>query len=333
MTFDVYTKLVNSVVEPVLFYCAGIWGNRYQKEIDVVFNKACRYFLGTSKNASNAATRGDMGWVSCNVKLKIETVRLWCRLKQMSGNRIPLKVHKWSLNVNKSWEKSMLSFISEHNLENAMLVERPNKSACILLTRQKLTETENEKWRQKLMSNGSEQNGNKLRTYRTYKTQFETEHYVKLNMSRDQRRILAKFRSCNLPLEIEKGRYTRPKTPVHERLCKYCKAQEIEDETHLLISCDFYDDIRYELFALAGQFDSNFINLLPENKMVFLMQNPNLQFKLASSLQKMIKRRTAALHWLNLRNVAYNFTMNSKYSNNIKTLKQRNTLRVISVLV
>ena len=27
---------------------------------------------------SNVATRGDMGWVSCNVKQKLETVRLWC---------------------------------------------------------------------------------------------------------------------------------------------------------------------------------------------------------------------------------------------------------------
>ena len=52
----------------------------------------------------------------------------------------------------------------------------------------------------------------------------ETEHYVKLNMSRDQRRILAKLRSCILPLEIEKGRYTRPKIPINERICKFCDA-------------------------------------------------------------------------------------------------------------
>ena len=26
MTYEVYKKLIESVVEPVLFYCAGIWG-------------------------------------------------------------------------------------------------------------------------------------------------------------------------------------------------------------------------------------------------------------------------------------------------------------------
>ena len=91
----------------------------------------------------------------------------------------------------------------------------------------------------------NDQNGNKLRVYRTYKTQFKTEDYVKNNMSRVQCKLLAKFRSCNFPLEIEKGRCTRrPKTPVNVRICKSSGSQEEEDETHLLISCSFYDDIR-----------------------------------------------------------------------------------------
>ena len=120
---------INSIVEPVLFYCAGIWGNRYYREINTVLNKACRYFLGTSKNASNLATRGDMGIDSCIVKQKLETVRLWCRTKQMPKSRQSSIVHKWSLNISKSWENIMLSFIVENNLEDVMLVDKPDKAA------------------------------------------------------------------------------------------------------------------------------------------------------------------------------------------------------------
>ena len=142
MTYDVYTKLINSIVEPVLFYCAGIWGHRYFREIDTVLNKACRYFLGTSKNASNLATRGDMGIDSCIIKQKLETVRLWCRIKQLPESRQRSIVHKWSLNISKSWEKIMLSFIAENNLEDVMLVDKPDKAACITLAKQKLIHTE-----------------------------------------------------------------------------------------------------------------------------------------------------------------------------------------------
>ena len=44
-------------------------------------------------------------------------------------------------------------------------------------------------------------------------------NYVKCNMDRGHRRVLTKFRSCNLPLAIVTGRYD-PKTPISERICK-----------------------------------------------------------------------------------------------------------------
>ena len=93
MSYEVYTKLLESVVEPVTFYCSGIWGTRKFPKVQIFLNKACRYFLGVSKNAPNTASRGDMGWVSAEVKQKIECIRLWCRLKTMPEDRTAHKVH------------------------------------------------------------------------------------------------------------------------------------------------------------------------------------------------------------------------------------------------
>ena len=105
-----------------------------------------------------------MDWGSCIVKQKLETVRLWCRLKQEPENRISSIVHHWSHNIGNSWEKRTLSFVSHYHLEEVMLVDRPAK--------QRLRQTEIKSWKRKLMDNGNDQNSNKLRTYRTYKTQF-----------------------------------------------------------------------------------------------------------------------------------------------------------------
>ena len=139
--------------------------------------------------------------------------------------------------------------ISEtHNIEELMLIESPNKTVCISAVRDILTEIDNTKWYQKLMNNGNTENGNKLRTYRQYESVFKAEYYVKCNMDRGHVRVLAKFRSCNLPLAIETGRYNRPETPLSERLCKYCHIDLIEDETHFLVDCEFYRDIRFNLF-------------------------------------------------------------------------------------
>ena len=120
---------------------------------------------------------------------------------------------------------------------------------------------------------------------------FKTEHYVKLNMSRDQRRLLSKFRACNLPLAIETGRYTRPKTPVNNRLCMYCNNDKVEDETHFLVDCEFYSDLRNEVFRKAITYNSNFNDLSLTNKLVYLMNDEKLQYYIAMCLSQMLRRR------------------------------------------
>ena len=72
----------------------------------------------------------------------------------------------------------------------------------------------------------------KLRTYRTYKTSYNVEKYVLMNLSRRQRSVLAQYRIGILPLRVETGRYIGEKP--EERICKICQSGQIEDEMHLL---------------------------------------------------------------------------------------------------
>jgi hypothetical protein len=44
MSHTIYTKLYNSMVEPVLEYGSGIWGTKSYTVINSVQNKACTYF-------------------------------------------------------------------------------------------------------------------------------------------------------------------------------------------------------------------------------------------------------------------------------------------------
>ena len=279
MSYDVYTKLIESVVEPVLFYCSGIWGTRKFPKVQRVLT----------------ASRGDMGRVSAEVKQKIECVRLWCRLKTMPEDRTAHKVHQWSFSMRRSWENTMLKQINELDLQ-CMLAPVPNKTLCLKQAREKLNQIDRQHWEDSLLCNGrDESNGNKLRTYRTYKTTLSTECYIKSNMRRDHRRILARFRSCNLPLAIETGRFTKPKTPLNERLCGFCEASVIEDETHLLISCSFYSDLRHELFQNASDINTNFESMSDSEKLIFLMKTDILLIKIASTLLQMNRRRRSTM--------------------------------------
>ena len=68
MAYEEYKNLKESADEPVLFFCAGIWGNRHLTKVENV-----SLFLGVSKNAPNLSRKGDI-----------------CRCKAEARNCLPM---------------------------------------------------------------------------------------------------------------------------------------------------------------------------------------------------------------------------------------------------
>ena len=62
MPFDVFTKLFDSLVWPIISYGAAIWGSKSFSCINAVQNRARRFFLGVGKYTPTAAVFGEMAW-------------------------------------------------------------------------------------------------------------------------------------------------------------------------------------------------------------------------------------------------------------------------------
>ena len=91
--------------------------------------------------------------------------------------------------------------------------------------------------------------GFKLRTYAKFKTTFNLENYLLSIKCIYSRILFTKLRISAHDL-IETGHYTKPKkTPVENRLCRFCKSNKIEDEPHFILHCPFYNDLRNALFS------------------------------------------------------------------------------------
>ena len=119
MNYNVFCKLYESSVEPVLFYGAGLWGLSENKKINTVQNKSCRYFLCLGKNASNIA-QGDMVWSSCVIKQKTEACRLYFKLENVTDQRLLKKVSHCSSSHGKSWVRRFRSFIDNIGLQHLL---------------------------------------------------------------------------------------------------------------------------------------------------------------------------------------------------------------------
>ena len=88
--------------------------------------------------------------------------------------------------------------------------------------------------------------GNKLRTYRLFKTNFELEAYLCNIQNTAHRTALTRLRVGSHRLAIELGRYHKPKPlPIKERLCDLCNV--VEDEYHFLCICPKYIAQRQEM--------------------------------------------------------------------------------------
>ena len=131
----------------------------------------------------------------------------------------------------------------------------------------------------------------KLRTYGLYKSNLIAKDYVKIKMERSHRRIIAKFRSGSLPLQIETGRYKKPKVPLNYHICNLCNDNVIEDEIHFLLCCAFYSDIRRTLLAKAQLCHRDFQDMSSNDKFIFIMNFVNMQYILASTLLQMFNGR------------------------------------------
>ena len=114
-----------------------------------------------------------------------------------------------------------------------------------------------------------------IRTYSLHKREFCLEPYLDAVKDARYRSALTKLRASSHTLEIERGRYTVPKTPTSERLCSVC--QEVEDWIHFLIRCTRYNLLRNEVFGKIYQISPNFTSLNDNEKYVFLMTSCNKQ--------------------------------------------------------
>ena len=126
LPFECYTKLYNSLVQPVIDYGVSIWGYSSFSCIEAVQNRAVRFFLGVHCKAPNTATQGDMGWKPTVVRQWSAITRQWCRYSRMENSRLNKHVFRWAANSkSKNWTTTCKKVYKEHNFEDMLNVDIP----------------------------------------------------------------------------------------------------------------------------------------------------------------------------------------------------------------
>ena len=275
--------IFDHTIKPILLYGSEIWACSIPKKtsVDDLFDFTkiarsffseklhihfCKYILGVHKRSSNFAVFSELGRYPLQINILLSTLSYWHRLENTNTELLSdafacsQTLHK---NGFHSWFSSIHNILSmlgityaNHQLNNLNSNMFKKSIRSILLNKYK------EFWSQFRINNID----GKLRTYFTFKDHFQTEQYLSTIKNFDKRRCLAKFRISSHKLKIETGRFTRPLTPLENRVCDHCFTT-IEDEFHFLMQCPKYSHLRNNFFSIVQKRCKNF--LLLDSKLQF----------------------------------------------------------------
>ena len=106
--------------------------------------------------------------------------------------------------------------------------------------------------------------------------------------------MLSKFRLGLLHLRIETARFIRPRIPPEERFCLICNNGEVEDESHFLLFCSKFEQMRQILFNKIPDFES-FLTLDSNEKLIFLVNDPSMVKQTAKFIVEAFEFRSTLL--------------------------------------
>ena len=309
--------LFDSLVTPVATYGSPVWlpfcipAKKLQTMSDLLdfweamkcetINQKCaRMTLSVNKNTSRLAVLGELGRYPLFLQSLSQCLSYKLSLfSRKNNNRLISNALSEMETLSKQGCANWLSKVDQ--ISNILTI--PNFSIFNKFSGKKILRTLKSlfdihflrKINEIKLSDNDGLDHNKLRTYKTLKSSFTREPYLELIRNRNQRCFLTRLRVSSHRLKIELGRHTRPKTPVSQRYCPYCRPgpppppptspccscldthcqktrslpaaeSEIDSEFHFLIRCPMFSADRKCLFERLEALLPNFAALSLSDK-------------------------------------------------------------------
>ena len=272
-------KLFDSQIRPCLDYGCEIWGMNKSRNIDKFETIHLRYLkamLGVRKQTTTAAVYADTGRVPLKAQWETRALKYWERVVNLKDSHILhrcyMKLYCLERTGQDNWCTNIRHLLNSLGARYSQLwnnQELPIDHKTI----SNATEPIHNKYRVKIMNEISlAGEGNKLRTYKTFKSEFRLEHYLFSVKNQNYRTALAQYRLSSHNLGIEIGRHCRPPKPPCDRICLYCSIGAIDDEVHFLTTCEFHNEPRTTFESYLNGKILNYHNKSDMDKFILVMK-------------------------------------------------------------
>ena len=248
--------------------------------IEKLHLKFCKVILGVHSRASNLAVYSELGRYPLFIYQITPSMKYINYIESDTGNRL-LKNFYANLTQDEKLQNGCTLLKMREQL-NIFMNTRPhgNCNAFYSSFKTNLKNSFNTYWHKLLytdISTSGKEGGNKLRTYRKFKTAIYFEKYLYINNT-EKRKKIAQLRISAHKLKIETSRFTNKNIykPPELRLCENCNLGKIEDEYHFMLECPLYKSLRQQFFKTITNSNGYFGSYCPHDKFIWIMTTEDM---------------------------------------------------------
>ena len=234
-------KRFDTLVKPFILNNSEVWGAYTKRHFgswdkspaEKVHLRFCKIYLGVNSKCSNDACRANLGRMPLKLTIDRQIIKFYNHLNSMSSNTIA----KQALEISQSISTSNRNCFYSYN-RNLIQKNNENRDTCaksgLNKIYQKMKNNYYDFWQNRVVHSP------KLEFFTSQKSIYSQERYLSAIKKFKYRQTLSKLRLSNHSLNIEAGRYKKPKIPREQRICFLCNLSKVETESHFLFECPAY---------------------------------------------------------------------------------------------
>ena len=237
---NVFLKLFDAKVQPILSYGSELWGMSDIEEVERMHTKALKRFLNVSIHCSNASVYGETGRYPLSINHKVNSLRYWLRLLKMPNTRICKQAYDMLVKLSESGSRNWVSDIRNLLCLNGfgiawMFKQVGNEKMFLGLVKERLRDCYVQGWFSKI------KNSKHLECYSGFKSMFQSETYLNNSyLIKSHRNVIIRFRCGVSDINVHRYKFSHN---ANSFMCPFCK-NEKEDEFHVLFVCPVYERLR-----------------------------------------------------------------------------------------
>ena len=255
---NLYWKMFDSQIEPLLTYAAEVWGLAVNSHMEKVHTYAIKRFLAVPIHSSNTVLYGETGRYPLYIRTFVKSIKYWLKLLRLPQSRLCKQAYEMmvtQMEIGKqNWAYQVKKALSEFGFGIVWLSQGVgNECQFINEFKDRLICSFKQNWHSDM------ENKEKCSWFFSFKDVFQTEKYLSVVTDKWQRTNYARFRLRTLGFNANKNWFQPGTSTVYP--CSLCGNNDDNENT-------FYSNAN---FLTQYVENAKFLNpTWPKDKMLYL---------------------------------------------------------------